>query len=77
MHERSFIDGARISVYQRLQSRMQGNGQQEWWYCLIIQIGYDYHEQESLGAEAELAGHCDHKEEESDFSPPRSAPPFL
>lgn len=21
----------------------RGNGQQEWWYCLIIQIGYDYH----------------------------------
>lgn len=20
-----------------------GNGQQEWRYCLIIQIGYDYH----------------------------------
>lgn len=21
----------------------RGNGRQEWWYCLIIQIGYDYH----------------------------------
>lgn len=64
MHEKSFIDGARISVYQRLQSRMQGNRQQERWYCLIIQIGYDYHR-----AEAELAGHCDHKEEEPSLAP--------
>lgn len=21
----------------------RGNGQQEWRYCLIIQMGYDYH----------------------------------
>lgn len=21
----------------------RGNGRQDWWYCLIIQIGYDYH----------------------------------
>lgn len=21
----------------------RGNGRQECWYCLIIQIGYDYH----------------------------------
>ena len=25
------------------------NGQQEGWYRLIIQIGYDYHRAESLG----------------------------
>ena len=32
MHERSFIDGAGISVYQRVQSRMQ----REWAAGVVV-----------------------------------------
>lgn len=32
MHEGSFIDGARISVYQRVQSRMQ----REWAAGVVV-----------------------------------------
>lgn len=59
----------------------RGNGRQEWWYCLIIQIRYDYQraedQRESLRAEAELAGHCDHKQEESSWASQRELSLFL
>lgn len=41
----------------------RGNGQQEWRYCLIIQMGYDYHSRSPLELEAQLTGHCDYKQD--------------
>lgn len=41
----------------------RGNGWQEWWFCLIIQIGYDYHRAGVSWSQS----HSDHKQEESSY----------
>lgn len=49
----------------------RGNGRQEWWYCLIIQIGYDYHGAGVPHSRGRASGHCDHKQGESLRAPRR------
>lgn len=40
----------------------RGKGRQEWWHCLIIQIGYDYHGAGVPQSRGRAPGHCDHKQ---------------